>query len=204
VVFWFLSGRDTPSQDPLLSLAHCNHGRALAEAVRLVRITRPVILGPLEPTMHVRVTLRVANTTSAPIEVAVTATLPGGCRFHRARRRLSGQRSTSRERELLETEEERPMRVRLAPGEYLAFESLVLIPKDAQPRTEVPRYPADGLGEVSVKVVVQVSGAGCRSDCAWGRASALLARGGQPCSRPVSAPRLGASGSGRWVRGCRA
>jgi LmbE family N-acetylglucosaminyl deacetylase len=41
---WFLGGRDTPSQNPLLSLANWDHGRTLGEAVRLVRLTRPEVI----------------------------------------------------------------------------------------------------------------------------------------------------------------
>jgi LmbE family N-acetylglucosaminyl deacetylase len=182
---WFLGGRDTPSQNPLLSLANWDHGRTLGEAVRLVRLTRPEVIltwlpmpvvgenhgdhqaaailateafdmaadptvfpsqvtpstgvfePRLEPTMHVRVPIRVVNNGRPPMDAAVKATLPAGW-----------------------TEEERPMVVRLGPGEEFSFESRVLIPKDAQPRTEVLTYAADGIGSVSVKVVVRLSGAG--------------------------------------------
>jgi LmbE family N-acetylglucosaminyl deacetylase len=41
---WFLSGHDTPGQDPVRSLANWDHGRVLAEAVRLVRLTRPEVI----------------------------------------------------------------------------------------------------------------------------------------------------------------
>lgn len=41
---WFLGGPDTPGQDVLRSLETWNHGAALAQAVRLVRLTRPEII----------------------------------------------------------------------------------------------------------------------------------------------------------------
>jgi LmbE family N-acetylglucosaminyl deacetylase len=41
---WFLSGRDTASQNVLTSLEHCGHGRCLDELVRIVRITRPSVI----------------------------------------------------------------------------------------------------------------------------------------------------------------
>jgi LmbE family N-acetylglucosaminyl deacetylase len=41
---WFLSGHDTPGQNVLRSLDSWNHGRALDEVVRLVRITRPDVI----------------------------------------------------------------------------------------------------------------------------------------------------------------
>jgi LmbE family N-acetylglucosaminyl deacetylase len=41
---WFLGGSDTPGQDVLRSLETWNHGRALWEAVRLVRLTRPEVI----------------------------------------------------------------------------------------------------------------------------------------------------------------
>ena len=41
---WFLGGHDTPGQDPLWSLEDWNHGRALDEIVRLVRLTRPEVI----------------------------------------------------------------------------------------------------------------------------------------------------------------
>lgn len=41
---WFLGGSDTPGQDVLRSLETWNHGRALWEAVRLVRLTRPEVM----------------------------------------------------------------------------------------------------------------------------------------------------------------
>jgi LmbE family N-acetylglucosaminyl deacetylase len=41
---WFLSGHDTAGQDPVRSLANWGHGRVLAEAVRLVRLTRPEVI----------------------------------------------------------------------------------------------------------------------------------------------------------------
>jgi LmbE family N-acetylglucosaminyl deacetylase len=42
--FWFLSGRDTAGQDPVRSLANWGHGTVLAEAVRIVRLTRPDVI----------------------------------------------------------------------------------------------------------------------------------------------------------------
>ena len=41
---WFLTGHDTPGQNVLRSLDHWNHGLALDEVVRLVRITRPEVI----------------------------------------------------------------------------------------------------------------------------------------------------------------
>ena len=41
---WFLAGRDTAGQDPRRSLAVWGHGRALADAVRVVRLTRPDVI----------------------------------------------------------------------------------------------------------------------------------------------------------------
>jgi len=41
---WFLSGHDTPGQNVLRSLDNWNHGRALGDLVRLVRITRPDVI----------------------------------------------------------------------------------------------------------------------------------------------------------------
>jgi LmbE family N-acetylglucosaminyl deacetylase len=41
---WFLSGHDTAGQDPLRSLANWGHGQVLADAVRLIRLTRPEVV----------------------------------------------------------------------------------------------------------------------------------------------------------------
>jgi LmbE family N-acetylglucosaminyl deacetylase len=41
---WFLGGTDTPGQDVLRSLETWNHGRALWNAVRIVRLTRPEVI----------------------------------------------------------------------------------------------------------------------------------------------------------------
>jgi LmbE family N-acetylglucosaminyl deacetylase len=41
---WFLSGRDTPSQDVLQSLANWHHGAALEDVIRIVRLTRPNVI----------------------------------------------------------------------------------------------------------------------------------------------------------------
>src|SRR5690242_14518986 len=41
---WFLSGKDTASQDVLQSLAHWGHGECLEQMVRLVRLTRPEVI----------------------------------------------------------------------------------------------------------------------------------------------------------------
>src|SRR5580704_1936165 len=41
---WFLGGKDTASQDVLQSLANWNHGVALENLVRLVRLTRPEVI----------------------------------------------------------------------------------------------------------------------------------------------------------------
>ena len=41
---WFLGGHDTAGQDPQRSLANWDHARALADAVRIVRITRPEVI----------------------------------------------------------------------------------------------------------------------------------------------------------------
>jgi LmbE family N-acetylglucosaminyl deacetylase len=41
---WFLSGKDTASQNVLQSLANWGHGESLQELVRLVRLTRPEVI----------------------------------------------------------------------------------------------------------------------------------------------------------------
>src|SRR5206468_1611344 len=41
---WFLGGPDTPGQDVLRSLETWNHGASLAQAVRLIRLTRPEVI----------------------------------------------------------------------------------------------------------------------------------------------------------------
>lgn len=41
---WFLGGPDTPGQDVLRSLETWNHGNALWETVRLIRLTRPEVI----------------------------------------------------------------------------------------------------------------------------------------------------------------
>ena len=41
---WFLNGHDTPGQNVLRSLDNWNHGLALDEVVRIVRITRPEVI----------------------------------------------------------------------------------------------------------------------------------------------------------------
>jgi LmbE family N-acetylglucosaminyl deacetylase len=41
---WFLGGKDTASQDVLQSLANWEHGAALEQLVRLVRLTRPDVI----------------------------------------------------------------------------------------------------------------------------------------------------------------
>jgi LmbE family N-acetylglucosaminyl deacetylase len=41
---WFLDGKDTASQDVLQSLANWEHGAALEQLVRLVRLTRPEVV----------------------------------------------------------------------------------------------------------------------------------------------------------------
>lgn len=41
---WFLSGRDTPSQNVLNSLEHWGHGACLDELIRIVRLTRPSVI----------------------------------------------------------------------------------------------------------------------------------------------------------------
>ena len=41
---WFLGGKDTASQDVLQSLANWEHGAALEQMVRLVRLTRPEVI----------------------------------------------------------------------------------------------------------------------------------------------------------------
>ncbi len=41
---WFLSGHDTAGQDPRRSLGNWGHARVLAEAVRIVRLTRPEVI----------------------------------------------------------------------------------------------------------------------------------------------------------------
>ena len=41
---WFLTGHDTPGQNVLWSLDNWDHGRALDEIVRIVRLTRPEVI----------------------------------------------------------------------------------------------------------------------------------------------------------------
>ena len=41
---WFLSGKDTATQDVLVSLANWDHGETLEQMVRLVRLTRPEVI----------------------------------------------------------------------------------------------------------------------------------------------------------------
>jgi LmbE family N-acetylglucosaminyl deacetylase len=41
---WFLSGKDTASQNVLQSLANWDHGKCLEQLVRLVRLTRPEVI----------------------------------------------------------------------------------------------------------------------------------------------------------------
>jgi LmbE family N-acetylglucosaminyl deacetylase len=41
---WYLGGHDTAGQDPQRSLANWDHARALADAVRVVRMTRPDVI----------------------------------------------------------------------------------------------------------------------------------------------------------------
>ncbi len=41
---WFLSGKDTASQNVLQSLANWDHGETLEQLVRLVRLTRPEVI----------------------------------------------------------------------------------------------------------------------------------------------------------------
>ena len=41
---WFLGGKDTASQNVLLSLANWGHGESLEELLRLVRLTRPEVI----------------------------------------------------------------------------------------------------------------------------------------------------------------
>ena len=41
---WFLSGKDTASQNVLQSLASWGHGQCLEQLVRLVRLTRPEVI----------------------------------------------------------------------------------------------------------------------------------------------------------------
>lgn len=41
---WFLDGRDTNSQNTLMSLANWNHARVLEQTIRAVRLTRPEII----------------------------------------------------------------------------------------------------------------------------------------------------------------
>ena len=41
---WFLSGRDTASQNVLQSLANWGHGTSLEELLRIVRLTRPEVI----------------------------------------------------------------------------------------------------------------------------------------------------------------
>jgi LmbE family N-acetylglucosaminyl deacetylase len=44
VNIWFMSGSDTPGENPLRSLETWGHGKTLDEAVRIVRLTRPEVI----------------------------------------------------------------------------------------------------------------------------------------------------------------
>jgi LmbE family N-acetylglucosaminyl deacetylase len=46
---WFLGGKDTASQNVLQSLANWDHGLALEQLVRLVRLTRPEVILTFQP-----------------------------------------------------------------------------------------------------------------------------------------------------------
>lgn len=46
---WFIGAPNTPSQDVLWSLERWNHGSALEEAVRIIRLTRPEVIISLLP-----------------------------------------------------------------------------------------------------------------------------------------------------------
>jgi LmbE family N-acetylglucosaminyl deacetylase len=46
---WFLSGRDTPTQNLLESLANWGNGQVLEEMVRMVRLTRPEVILTWQP-----------------------------------------------------------------------------------------------------------------------------------------------------------
>ncbi len=46
---WFLTGRDTASQNVLYSLEHWGHGSCLDELVRIVRLTRPTVIITMLP-----------------------------------------------------------------------------------------------------------------------------------------------------------
>ncbi len=46
---WFLSGKDTPTQNVLESLANWGNGQVLEEVVRMVRLTRPEVILTLQP-----------------------------------------------------------------------------------------------------------------------------------------------------------
>src|SRR6266702_2965305 len=41
---WFLTGRDTASQNVLQSLANWDHGECLEQLVRIIRLTRPEVI----------------------------------------------------------------------------------------------------------------------------------------------------------------
>jgi len=49
---WFIGAPNTPSQDVLWSLERWNHGSALGEAVRIVRLTRPEVIISLLPNYY--------------------------------------------------------------------------------------------------------------------------------------------------------
>jgi LmbE family N-acetylglucosaminyl deacetylase len=49
---WFIGAPDTPSQDVLWSLERWNHGSALEEAVRIVRLTRPDVIISMLPAYY--------------------------------------------------------------------------------------------------------------------------------------------------------
>src|SRR5215813_13428344 len=46
---WFLSGKDTPTQNVLESLANWGNGPVLEEMIRMVRLTRPEVILTLQP-----------------------------------------------------------------------------------------------------------------------------------------------------------
>jgi LmbE family N-acetylglucosaminyl deacetylase len=50
---WFLSGKDTPTQNVLESLANWGNGQVLEEMVRMVRLTRPEVILTLQPAFFV-------------------------------------------------------------------------------------------------------------------------------------------------------
>jgi alpha-galactosidase-like protein len=95
-------------------------------------------MGPFEPGQVVRVPVRVVNESSAARDITLAATLPAGWKEWG----------------------DRPQSVRLPPGRDYTFETGALIPDGAPDGTVDVRYSAEGLGSVTVRVLVKAGGGG--------------------------------------------